>query len=204
MRYALFATLLLISLTAAPLANADGTQPSFDCLKASSSAEELVCADAKLAALDRRLAARFAAALDAARGIGSGSDAAVRTLRATQRGWIKGRDDCWKANDVRACVAGAYLTREGVLVAQWMLEEPAQVARYACNGNPANEVTAMFFDTENPSVRIEYGDSIDTGILVRSASGNRFEASFGRFLWTKGRDAIFAWQEADEMRCTQK
>ena len=78
-------------------ATADGTQPSFDCLKASSDAEELICADKKLAALDRRLATRFEAAMQAARAQDAGADAAAKNLRATQRGWIKGRDDCWKA-----------------------------------------------------------------------------------------------------------
>lgn len=180
---------------------AKGTQPSFDCAKAESSAEELVCADDKLAALDRRLAKRFANAMDAAGSMDVGADDAVKTLRATQRGWIKGRDDCWKADDLRDCVMSAYLIRENELVTQWMLQEPASVVSYYCEGNRANEVVAMFFDTELPSVRLEYGDSIDSGSLVRTASGSRYEAGFGRSIWVKGSEAIFVWPEGNEMAC---
>ena len=180
---------------------ADGTQPSFDCLKASSDAEELVCADQKLAALDRRLDTRFKAALEAARALDVGAEEATKELRATQRGWIKGRDDCWKAKDLKTCVEDAYLMREGNLVARWMLQDPAQVVSYGCDGNPANEVTVMFFDTELPSVRLEYGDSVDTGNQVRIGSGSRYVASFGRSIWVKGSEAMFAWEEGKEMAC---
>ena len=178
-----------------------GTQPSFDCAKAESSAEELVCADDKLAALDRRLAQRYAAATEAAAGLDAGADEAVRNLRATQRGWIKGRDDCWKADDLRDCVMSAYLIRENQLVTQWILQEPGAVARFYCNDNRANEITAFFFDTELPSVRLEYGDSVDSGSLTRTASGSRYDASFGRSIWIKGGEATVIWPEGTEMAC---
>ena len=64
--------------------------PSFDCAKAVSEAEKLVCGDAELAALDRQLAARYGEAKDA--------DPAI------QRGWAKGRDDCLKGQDPRVWV----------------------------------------------------------------------------------------------------
>jgi len=34
-----------------------------------------------------------------------------KALKAEQRGWVKGRDDCWKRSDVRGCVAGEYRSR---------------------------------------------------------------------------------------------
>lgn len=176
--------------------------PSFDCAKAGSSAEELVCKDDALADLDSRLAARFSAALDAAKSLDAGADAAVSELRATQRGWIGGRDECWKTENVRDCVENAYLRREAELVSAFMLEQPSATQSWICGGNPANEVYGMFFATELPSVRIEYGDSIDTGTLVRSGSGSRYIASFGRELWIKGDDATFVWQEGTEQTCT--
>lgn len=178
-----------------------GLSPSFDCTAAQSSAEKLICADVDLAVLDLRLDARFAAALARAEGLDAGADEAAATLRAYQRGWILGRDECWKADNLRGCVEDAYLRREGELVAEWLLEEPTSVASYACDGNPANEVTAYFFNTERPSIRLEYGDSIDTGSLVPTASGTRYEASFGRYFWTKGEEATFVWTEGSEMTC---
>lgn len=186
---------LILSFLALPALAQEG--PSFDCASPASAAEEAICTDADLARLDRRLAARFAAALDAARGLDVGADAAVADLRAMQRGWIKGRDDCWKADDLRACVERAYLLREGDLVATWMLEEPTGTAVWTCDNSPANEVVTMFFDTELPSVRIERGDSVATGSLSRTASGARYDADFGRYIWTKGDAATYREPDPD-------
>ena len=184
----IFRSTVFLFLISSPAYAAYG--PSFDCAKAESSAEELICDDADLARLDRLVSERYKAARDAARGT-EGED----TLRAMQRGWIKGRDDCWKAEDLRACVEDAYLMREGELVAAWMLEDPTGTAFWTCDNNPANEVVTMFFDTERPSVRFERGDTVDTGSLVRTASGSKYEGSFGRSIWIKGDEALY--READ-------
>lgn len=192
MKYILATTLSLI---AVPALSSDA--PSFDCKKASSSAETLVCADPKLSALDARLAQRFAAANAAAQSLQAGSKQAEDTLRASQRGWIKSRDECWKANDLANCVSFAYLSREAELVALWVLEDPSAVVAWTCDGNPANEVVTQFFDTELPSVRFERGDSIDAGSLSRTASGARYDGSFGRFIWIKGDEALYRDPDPD-------
>lgn len=171
--------------------------PSFDCSKAESSAEELVCQDPQLAALDRRVAERYAAALEVVRGLDTGAEAAEDKLRAYQRGWVKGRDECWKADDLRDCVESSYLRREGELVAQWLLEEPTGIAFWACGGSPANEVVTSFFATELPSVRFERGDTIDTGSLAPTGSGSRYESSFGRSIWIKGEEATYREPDPD-------
>lgn len=180
---------------------ANETQPSFDCAKAESSAEELICGDAELATVDQRLAERFSAAMQAAGSLDAGANEAKSELRTMQRGWINGRDDCWKAEDLRDCVMSAYLTRENELVTQWMLIEPASTASYFCAGNRANEIAVMFFDTELPSVRLERGDSIDSGSLTRTASGSRYNASFGRYIWIKGDEATLVWTEGEALTC---
>lgn len=177
--------------------------PSFDCARASTSAEELVCADAGLATLDRRVAEVFAQALVVIRELDAGAKAAEDRLRATQRGWIKGRDACWKASDQHACIEAAYLRREGSLVARWILMDPTGTSFWACDGNPANEVVTMFFDTPLPSVRFERGDSIDVGSLVPTGSGAKYEGSFGRSIWIKGDSAAYRDPDPDgtEMTC---
>ena len=142
---------LLAASLDAQAVHANGTQPSFDCAKATSNAEELVCAEASIAALDRRLSAHYAAAVDKLGALDSGTKEALAALRATQRGWIKGRDECWKSVDLRACVKASYLQREAELVATWLLEDPASVVSFSCDGNPANEITAMFFDPSCPA-----------------------------------------------------
>jgi len=182
-------------LTAAQSFAQDG--PSFDCDKAASTAEKLICAAAGLAFLDVQLAERFAAALNAAQNLDVGASEAESELRAIQRGWIKGRDECWKANDARECVELAYLRRDGELVALWLLEEPTGIAFWSCDGNPANEVVTYFFATELPSVRFERFDSVDAGSLTRTASGSRYEGSFGRFIWIKGEEATYRDPDPD-------
>jgi uncharacterized protein YecT (DUF1311 family)/membrane-bound inhibitor of C-type lysozyme len=195
-------SLIAILGISAPALAQDG--PSFDCANAGSEAETLICSDADLARLDRRLADRFGAALSVVQGLDAGAADAEAELRATQRGWISGRDDCWKSEDLRACVSDAYLRREGELVATWRLEEPTETVFWTCGGTPANEVVTLFFDTELPSVRFERGDTIDAGTLSRTASGARYDGSFGRFIWMKGDEATYREPDPDgtEYTCT--
>lgn len=176
--------------------------PSFDCAKAESSAEELVCSDPNLAVADRELAETYGLALAAARNLDAGAEEAEATLRATQRGWIGGRDECWKADDLKACVGRAYLSRRAELVALWMLEEPMAEAAWRCGDNPANEVYVVYFDTVLPGIRVEYGDGIEAMQLTPTASGTRYDGTFGRFFWEKDGEATFAWTEGDEQTCT--
>ncbi|EAQ03490.1 hypothetical protein OB2597_02682 [Pseudooceanicola batsensis HTCC2597] len=158
----LFALVLLFALPGAGHAQ-EG--PAFDCAKAESSAEKLVCDDPALAALDRRLADRFAAALSVTRGLDTGAKEVEDNLRATQRGWIKGRDECWKDPDLRACVEAEYLRREAELVAEFLLEEASGVRDLVC-GDAGRSLTVYEFATELPAVRVEEGDGVHVGALV--------------------------------------
>ncbi|NEX21338.1 DUF1311 domain-containing protein [Thiorhodococcus mannitoliphagus] len=79
--------------------------PSFDCAKASSEVEQLICKDAELARLDRSLAELYATLLK------NSSANAQKSLKTEQRGWVKGRNDCWKSDDLRGCVADEYRLR---------------------------------------------------------------------------------------------
>ncbi|WP_172292219.1 MliC family protein [Pseudoruegeria sp. HB172150] len=191
----------LFLLLATPALAQDG--PSFDCAAAQSEAEKLICEDPDLAALDRLVADRYAAAIEVTQGLDAGAEEAEADLRAYQRGWISGRDECWKADDPRACVEQSYLRREGELVAQYLLEEPTGTTFWQCNGNPADELVTMYFDTTLPSIRFERGDSIDTGSLSRTASGSRYDGSFGRYIWIKGDEATYREPDPDgtEMTC---
>jgi len=179
-------------------ANAD---PSFDCGKADGSVEELICAHADLAALDQRMSRTYQNALKAAEALDAGAEDAAAELRAMQRGWIKGRNDCWKADDLKSCVESAYLDREGALVAAWLLQPAVAIVSYTCEDNPANEVTAFFFDTQKPSIRVEYGDGIKTGTLQPAASGSNYSLAFGGSFWSKGSEAIFEWVEGEAQSC---
>jgi uncharacterized protein YecT (DUF1311 family) len=79
--------------------------PSFDCAKASHEVEELICKDAELADLDRSLADLYAVVLK------NTPESEQKMLKAEQRGWVKGRNDCWKSSDERGCVKREYKAR---------------------------------------------------------------------------------------------
>jgi uncharacterized protein len=89
-------------------------QPSFDCAKVKkNSSEGVICRSDRLMDLDRELAKVYKEALTKA----SKGD----MLKAEQRGWIKGRNDCWKAEDEEQCMVDAYKTRIEVLKKQYHL-----------------------------------------------------------------------------------
>jgi uncharacterized protein len=76
--------------------------PSFDCAKASTDVEKLICSDAELAKLDHSLADLYGTLLKHT----PAKD--QQMLKAEQRGWVKGRNECWKSDDMRGCVAAEY------------------------------------------------------------------------------------------------
>ncbi len=171
---------LLALATALPVAaRAEG--PTFNCAKAQGEVEKLICSDASLAALDRRLASVYKAASEKAKG-----KLATR-LREDQRGWVKGRNDCWKANGqktwitatwtvdtVKGCVDAQYRLRTAELQSVWRLVPPKTVS-LACQGNPANEVVANFFETDPATIRLERGDRTVTLWRVGAATAGTYE-----------------------------
>ena len=182
-------------------ASAQGTGPAFDCSKATGTIEKLICGDPALAALDRKLDGVYKAALAKAK------DDMPRVLRAEQRGWVKGRDECWKAKDAqnvmylteswtaaspRACVEGQYQLRITELQVKYQLVPSRTPVFFSCNNNPANEIVATFFETEPAAARFERGDSTVIGWQVRTASGAKYEGQNVSF-WNKGNEATVTW-----------
>jgi len=80
------------------------SHPSFDCAKVKNdSAEATICASDTLMALDNEMAALY----KEARKVAQKDD----MLKAIQRGWIKGRNECWKETDQVQCMIDAYNVR---------------------------------------------------------------------------------------------
>lgn len=175
---------------------ADG--PSFDCQSAEpGSIEKLVCKDDDLAALDRKLAEVYASARQIA------ANEQPPTLKAEQRGWIKGRNDCWKSSDRRECVENNYRLRIAELQARYRLIRETVTVRYVCYGNPANEVIATFFQTDPPTLIAERGDSVLVMYLQPSASGAKYQGR-NETLWEHHGEALINWgQNEPEMRCVK-
>lgn len=170
--------------------------PSFECGKVEAgSIEELICTDSALSEFDRRLAAVYAVARDKAR------NEQPPMLRAEQRGWIKGRDECWKSDDRRRCVEDEYKRRIAEVQARYRLVAGSGPFVFVCEGNPANEVVATFFQTEPPTLIAERGDSVSLMYLEPAASGARYRGRNETF-WEHQGEALVTWgYDAPEMRC---
>lgn len=158
-----------------------GQGPAFSCAQPSGEVEQLICKDPALAALDRQLDTVYKAAAAKASGSLAGQ------LRGEQRGWIKGRNDCWKANGqptwitatwtvgtVAGCIDAMYRMRISELQAVWRLLPPKS-ASYACQGQPANEVVVNAFATDPATLRVERGDRTKTLWQVGAPDAGTYE-----------------------------
>lgn len=169
---------------AAPAAASAGTvAPSFDCANAANEIEKLVCADPELAAVDVRLAAVYDKELNR-------PETVKPAMAATQRGWVKGRDDCWKEEDKRRCVLEAYWTR----LAELQINSPETTTptplEMRCDDN-SQPVSASFYNGfDPPALVLTVGN--DQAILFSepSASGSKYGRSGAEFWEHQGEAKI--------------
>jgi uncharacterized protein len=203
MRRILVAGLVLAAGTAAV---AEG--PSFDCGKAESSAEKLVCGDGELGQLDREAARLYALALDGPHMTPDRRD----TLVAMQRGWVKGRDDCWKADDLRTCVLDQYVIRIAELrqgYADARSDDAAGISLgpfvAECPGLDA-VLGVVFVNSDPGAVYLAWRDRVAVLPQGPSGSGARYAATLadGDYLfWNKGDEAQFEAPGVDgTLECT--
>lgn len=190
--------LLLGPLLFAPLLACAAT-PSFDCAKAKGATETLICKDAGLAALDNELAALYPKAL------ADLSQEQLKTEKAMQRGWIKGRNDCWKAKDLRQCVEESYqlrITELQIKGGQLMVPTPVD---YQC-GKDVSLSTYFYNDAKLPAavINLSEGDSQQQVLAYEapSASGARYEGQ-NLALFTKGNEASLERYGQPTLSCTE-
>jgi len=155
----------------------------------------MVCKDADLSTLDRKLADVYGAAAAKA------TNEHPPMLKAEQRGWIKGRDECWKSDDPRTCVRDEYVHRIAELQARYRLVAFEGPIRFTCDGNPANEVVVNYFQTAPPTLIAERGDSVSFMTLQPSGSGSRYQGRNESFREHQGEASIVWGYGAAEMRC---
>jgi uncharacterized protein len=165
-------------------------EPSFDCSKASGQVEELICQDDGLAALDRKLAGAYERATERVREDG------YEEPKAMQRGWIKGRNECWKAKDVRGCVEMEYKRRIAELQIQYGdMVVPSPVG-FRCG---AVDLTAVFYnETDPPAVVLtQIGLSGPDQVIAYQAisgSGARYLGPNVEF-WEHQGEATVTWSD---------
>ncbi|WP_101758826.1 MliC family protein [Oceanicoccus sp. KOV_DT_Chl] len=170
--------------------------PSFVCNGVrEGSIEALVCADETLAALDRSLAQVYAAATAKA------GNEQPPVLKAEQRGWIKGRNDCWKAEDKNQCITTEYQHRIAELQARYRLVASNGPYRFSCDNNPAKEVVVTYFETVPATLIAEHGDSVSLMYRQPAASGSFYQGGNESFREHQGEAQIVWGYQAPVMRC---
>lgn len=169
---------------------------SFDCGNVEAgSIEEMICQDAALSELDEKIAEVYDAALKKA------TNEHPPVLQAEQRGWIKGRDDCWKSDDQRQCVEEAYTSRIAEIQARYRLVPFTGPVFYVCNDQPVDELVVTFFETEPPTLIAERGDQVSLMYRQPSASGAKYQGRNESF-WEKSGEATVTWgYGSPEMPC---
>ena len=189
---------LLLSLMGSSMVGAHAADPSFDCVNAKGTIEKMICNDDGLAALDRQLATVYAAATQKA------VNEHPPVLQAEQRGWIKGRNECWKNADKRTCVDQSYRRRIAELQARYRLVPAIGPFWYTCNGDPRNEVVVTFFETDPPTLYAERGDQVSLMYRQPSGSGTRYQGRNESF-WEHQGEATIVWgYGSPEMRCSER
>jgi uncharacterized protein len=180
-------------IVAPPLARA--AQPAFDCAKATHEIELLICKDNELAALDVKMDRVFKAATKQPL-----SAEQLAELKTYQRGWIGGRDECWKEKDKKQCAVQSYVERIVKLQARYGLLQAGKSAYWNCDGSKMPLIVTPF-KTDPPSVNLVRGDEVTTAILRPSGSGSKYEADFAVIFWEKGREATLNWPQDKTERC---
>lgn len=172
--------------------------PSYSCGKVEAgSIEEMICKDEELSALDRQLATTYKAALKKA------ANEKPPLLKAEQRGWIKGRNECWKSDDQRACVSDQYRQRIAELQARYRLVAETGPVIYSCSGDSGGELVVSFFETDPPTLIAERGDSVSLMFLQPSGSGSKYRGRNETFWEHQGEAAVTWGYEAPEMICSK-
>ena len=122
-------------------------------------------------------------------------------LKAEQRGWIKERNDCWKSDDKRQCIEQSYKLRIAELQARYRLVQATKPVSYVCDGQPAKEVIATFFQTEPPTAIAEFGDQTSLMYQQLAASGTKYHGR-NETLWEHQGEARITWgYGSPEMHC---
>ncbi|TDF84586.1 MliC family protein [Pseudomonas sp. H9] len=166
--------------------------PSFSCEKAEGVALK-VCQSPQLSKLDRELAVLYK------RVLGQADSESQKQLKATQRGWIKGRDECWKASDVDACVLEQYQVRNVELQIQSGAVQVPAAVEFDCNDD-SKTFTAVFYNQLNPQAAVlTYGDDQTIVIAQPSGSGSKYGAEGVEF-WEHQGEAKVKWY-GTELTC---
>lgn len=116
--------------------------------------DQLICSDQELLKQDLQLAEVYQQALLKA------ANEKPPLLKAEQRGWVKGKADCWKEQDKKACASKLYTQRIAELQARYELVPVSKKLLLSCDNKPANEVSVRYYPTIPATLIADYGDQV--------------------------------------------
>lgn len=171
-------------------ARESNAKPSFDCTNVGSAAERIICNDAGLAALDRKLSEVYQKAMTLWE-----PDVAAKE-RLTQRNWITARNRCGTTSDARKCLQASYERRIAELQIQsGQFMSPTPVG-YICKGRENSRFLVAFYnDTDPRSAVITFDDKQVIALGERAASGAKYVAPNVEF-WEHHGEATVKWAAA--------
>lgn len=186
------------------LSEGQAPYPSFDCSAELRSIETLICQTPELIELDNKLDNVFKSSIKVAENLDSDSEKSVKLLRTEEKGWINGRNDCWKSTDIKQCVRFNYEHRIAQLQTKWILVPSGRPVHYSC-GNEGHEFYLTEFSTDTlPAVAIEYGDNRKIFVANDKTMPMDLQGEFGRYLKVEGHNATLVWNQFEEpMQCTR-
>ena len=161
---------------------------SFDCTKAASPVEKLICTDANLAALDVKLADVFQ------RGMKQWASGGIAEReRAAQRQWLSARNRCSSSGHASQCVEESYQRRIAeVQIQSGQLVAPKAVG-YSCKGQERAPFQVAFYnETDPPSAVLTFGDKQVMAMAAQAASGAKYTAPQVEF-WEHHGEAAVEW-----------
>ncbi len=180
--------------------------PSFDCTKAENDAEVAICASDMLADLDVEVTRLYRLA------VAGVSGARRDELKAMQRGWIKGRDECWKSSlGLETCIANEHAfrimdLRTGYASARDRDETGISLGPKVlnCDGFDA-AIGVVFVNSSAPMAVLKWRDMAVALSSVPSGSGAKYESDAfldgASSLFTEGDEALFMPPGGAELKC---
>lgn len=188
--------LILTTLLATAQLQAASADNQINCqVKDQGTIDKLICSDPELLKQDQQLAEVYQQALLKA------VNEKPPLLKAEQRGWVKGKAECWKEEDKKACASTLYTQRIAELQARYELMPVSKKLLLGCDNNPANEVSLRYYPTTPATLIADYGDQVS--LMYQQAD----QSYVGRNEKLSEQNSVFTVQwgyEAPLMSCKTK
>ena len=118
-------------------------------------------------------------------------------MKVEQIGWVKGRNDCWKGQDMRECTKGNYIDRIVVLQATYRLVKSGPPETFQCDDGSKIVVTSV--ETDPQTVWLERGN---LKILATFYPDSEKPGYYGQNVtfWRKENEASVEWYDTAERK----